>query len=323
MSSPLLVVENLRIGFSTESGLFTAVDGVDLTLDRGEALGLVGESGSGKSVTALSLLRLIPTPPAKLLGGTAHFDGESLLDASLDRIRRIRGGRIGMIFQDPMTSLNPMMSIGAQVAESARLHRGDGRREAWERAVAALAEVGIPDPSIRAKDYPHQFSGGMRQRAMIAMAIVCEPDLLIADEPTTALDVTVQAEILDLLQGLRERRGMALLLITHDLGVVAEVCDDVAVMYAGKIVEQAPASRLFGSPQHPYTIGLLESTPDLDAPAGAPFRPIPGAPPRPGEIIGGCPFHPRCPVALPVCATEAPAVVRVGEADVRCHLARP
>ncbi|MBW3624696.1 MAG: ABC transporter ATP-binding protein [Armatimonadetes bacterium] len=317
---PLLDIRGLKVAFHTPGGSVTAVDDVSLSLRPGQALGLVGESGSGKSVTALSVLRLLPTPPAEIQSGSITFAGESLLDASPRRMREIRGGEIAMIFQDPMTSLNPVMTVGEQVAEAVRLHRKVNRREAWARAVAALQEMGLRDAAARAKDYPHQFSGGMRQRVMIAMAVACDPRLLIADEPTTALDVTVQAEILGLLRRLREERGLSILLITHDLGVVAEFCDEVAVMYAGQIVERAPARVLFESPKHPYTRGLLASTPDLEAAPGESFRPIPGSPPQPEERSAGCPFHPRCPDAMTLCAEENPESLPEGASVVRCHL---
>ena len=261
---PLLQIEGLHVAFRAPSGNVLAVDGVDLSLRPGETLGVVGESGSGKSVTALSVLRLLPSPPAEVRAASLTFGGEDLLRAREARMREIRGAEIAMIFQDPMTSLNPVMTVGEQVAEAIRLHRKLPRREAWAQAVEALRGVGIPDAHLRARDYPHQFSGGMRQRVMIAMAVSCEPRLLIADEPTTALDVTVQAEILALLRRLREERGMAILLITHDLAVVAEFCDAVAVMNAGKVVERAPARDLFAFPRHPYTQRLLASTFDLE-----------------------------------------------------------
>ncbi len=321
--APLLSIEDLSVRFHTPAGDVTAVDGVNLTLQGGGAHGLVGESGSGKSVTALATLRLLPTPPAEIASGTIRLSGEALLSASEARIRQVRGGEIAMIFQDPMTSLNPVMRVGDQVAEAVRLHRNAGRREAWRIAVDSLAEMGIGDAAARARQYPHQFSGGMRQRVMIAMAVACEPRLLIADEPTTALDVTVQAEILALLRRLRQERGMAVLLITHDLGVVAEFCDDVAVMYAGRIVERASVEALFSTPLHPYTQGLLASTPDPEAPPGESFRPIPGSPPRPDERPAGCPFHPRCPHAMPVCLEVMPPTTRVEGTEVRCHLYPP
>jgi oligopeptide/dipeptide ABC transporter ATP-binding protein len=319
-SDALLEVRDLRVEFHMPAGIASAVNGVDLSLQRGQALGLVGESGSGKSVTALSILRLLPTRSARIPSGSVLWRGESLLDASLSRMRSIRGAEIAMIFQDPMTSLNPVMTIGAQVAEAVRLHRKMSRKEAWNEAVRALSDVGIPDAGQRARDYPHQFSGGMRQRAMIAMAVSCEPELLIADEPTTALDVTVQAEILALLRRLREERGLAILLISHDLGVIAEFCDEAAIMYAGRIVERSSAAQLFESPRHPYAQGLLQSTPDPDAPAGAPFQPIPGSPPRPGEIPAGCPFHPRCGRSMPVCESRNPPLIHWNRIEVACHL---
>ncbi|TMA99019.1 MAG: ABC transporter ATP-binding protein, partial [Deltaproteobacteria bacterium] len=259
---PLLEVRDLRTSFFLEGGEARAVDGVSFTLDAGRVLGLVGESGCGKSVTALSLMRLVP-PPGRIVGGEVRLDGRDLLGLPERDMRAVRGAGLAMIFQEPMTSLNPVFTVGSQIAEAVRLHRPVSRREAWERAVELLAEVGIPEPARRARDYPHRLSGGMRQRVMIAMAISCEPRVLIADEPTTALDVTIQAEILDLLRALREQRGMALLLITHDLGVVAEQADEVAIMYAGRIVEHAPVLAIFDRPLHPYTQGLFRSMPGI------------------------------------------------------------
>src|SRR5881628_2237664 len=260
----LLEVRNLQTHFPTRAGLVRAVDGVSFYLDEGELLGLVGESGCGKSITALSVMRLVG-PPGKVVGGEVWFGGENLLKVSGERMREIRGDDIAMIFQDPMTSLNPVFTVGEQIAEALRLHRGLSRQAARAAAVAAMREVSIPDPALRADDYPHQLSGGMRQRVMIAMALACDPKLLIADEPTTALDVTIQAQILELLHDLRKTRNLAILLITHDLGVVAEVADRVAVMYTGKIVEESPVDELFARPKHPYTEGLLRSVPKLTA----------------------------------------------------------
>ena len=294
---PLLEITNLVTAFHTPAGRVPAVDGVSLAIDRGRAVGLVGESGCGKSVTALSILRLVAAPGAiesgaillERPGGTVD-----LATAPERTLRTIRGGRIGMIFQEPMTSLNPVLTVGEQVAEVVRLHRRVGRGAARARALEMLDLVRIADARRRLDEYPHQLSGGMRQRVMIAMALACEPDLVIADEPTTALDVTIQAQILELLADLRQRLGTALLLITHDLGVVAETCDEVAVMYAGRIVEQAPAAALFAQPRHPYTLGLLAARADATADRAGPLRTIPGMVPPPQAFPSGCRFHPRC-----------------------------
>src|SRR2546425_7325249 len=277
----LLEVKNLKTYFPTRAGLVRAVDEVSFYIDRGELLGLVGESGCGKSMTALSIMRLI-APPGKIVAGEILFDGQGLLQLSNREMRDVRGNDIAMIFQDPMTSLNPVFTVGEQIAEALRLHRGLSRKDARKAAVEAMSEVAIPDPEMRADDYPHQLSGGMRQRVMIAMALACDPKLLIADEPTTALDVTIQAQILELLNGLRRNRDLAILLITHDLGVVAEVADRVAVMYTGKIVEEAPVTELFKEPLHPYTQGLLRSIPriDLAATQKQKLEAIPGTVPK-------------------------------------------
>jgi oligopeptide/dipeptide ABC transporter ATP-binding protein len=284
-----------------------AIDGVSFTVDRGEVLGLVGESGCGKSMTALCLMRLVP-PPGRISAGRVVFGGTDLLTLPERAMRRVRGARIGMIFQEPMTALNPVLTAGFQIAEAIRVHRAVSAREASRRAIELLAEVGIPEPAARANDYPHQLSGGMRQRVMIAMAIACEPELLIADEPTTALDVTIQAEILDLLRGLRERHGMALILITHDLGVVAEQADRVAIMYAGRIVEEASTRELFAHPLHPYTRLLLGSMPTLGVHRDR-LETIPGSVPDITRRPSGCSFRDRCPLATAECAIEPPALV--------------
>src|SRR6059036_1036513 len=305
---PLLEVRDLRTSFFLEGGEARAVDGVSFALDAGRVLGLVGESGCGKSVTALSLMRLVP-PPGRIVGGQVRFDGRDLLLLPERDMRAVRGAGLAMIFQEPMTSLNPVFTVGSQIAEAVRLHRPVSRREAWERAVELLAEVGIPDPTRRARDYPHRLSGGMRQRVMIAMAISCEPRALIADEPTTALDVTIQAEILDLLRALREQRGMALLLITHDLGVVAEQADEVAIMYAGRIVEQAQAKAIFNRPLHPYTVGLLNSLPGARGKKKRRLEAIPGVVPSLLELPSGCHFRDRCPKAAGICAEAEPELV--------------
>ncbi|MFM7205931.1 MAG: ABC transporter ATP-binding protein [Planctomycetaceae bacterium] len=331
---PLLDIRNLVTAFHTPSGRVPAVDGVSLAIERGRTLGLVGESGCGKSVTAMSILRLVAAP-GRIESGSILLDAATgpldLVTLPEPQLRDIRGGRIGMIFQEPMTSLNPVVTIGDQIAEAVLLHRPVGREAARARALEMLRLVRLADPERRLDEYPHQLSGGMRQRVMIAMALACEPDLVIADEPTTALDVTIQAQILDLLADLRRRLGTAILLITHDLGVVAETCDDVAVMYAGRIVERASADVLFARPLHPYTIGLLAARPDLDAPAaaGRPLRVIPGMVPPPQHFPAGCRFHPRCGHARavggadgPACAAAAPDLREVEPGHfVRCHYA--
>src|SRR5215204_6043404 len=321
--SHLLEVKNLRTQFPTRAGVVRAVDGVSFHVDEGELLGLVGESGCGKSITALSVMRLIGAP-GKIVGGEIWFGGENLLAASDARMREIRGDDIAMIFQDPMTSLNPVYTVGEQIAEALRLHRKLNRKQAREAAVEAMREVAIPDPARRADDYPHQLSGGMRQRVMIAMALACDPKLLIADEPTTALDVTIQAQILELLNELRKTRELAVLLITHDLGVVAEVADRVAVMYTGKIVEEAPVNELFARPRHPYTEGLLRSVPKLSAEHVAKkerLETIEGVVPSPTDLPPGCHFAPRCHYRMPRCEEgEIPLYDLEGEVKVRCVL---
>jgi peptide/nickel transport system ATP-binding protein len=319
----LLEVKNLRTHFPTRAGLVRAVDGVSFHLDEGELLGLVGESGCGKSITALSVMRLV-APPGKIVGGEILFNGEDLLTFSEERMRALRGDDIAMIFQDPMTSLNPVYTVGEQIAEALRLHRGLNRRQAREAAVEAMREVAIPDPARRADDYPHQLSGGMRQRVMIAMALACDPRLLIADEPTTALDVTIQAQILELIDELRRTRNLAVLLITHDLGVVAEVADRVAVMYTGRIVEESPVAELFARPKHPYTEGLLRSVPKLTtAEVGKAERlsTIEGTVPKPTDLPPGCHFAPRCPHRMPRCTEgDIPLYPLEGGVEVRCVL---
>jgi oligopeptide transport system ATP-binding protein len=316
LSTVLLDVRNLTTRFFTSAGAVHAVDGVSFSLAAGEAIGLVGESGCGKSVTALSIMRLVPSPPGRVVAGEVLFDGRDLLKLSDAELRRVRGGEVAMIFQDPMTSLNPVLPIGLQIAESLELHKGVGRAAARRRAGELLDLVGIPSASRRLDDYPHQFSGGMRQRVMIAMAISCEPKLLIADEPTTALDVTIQAQILDLLRRLRSQLGMALILITHDLGVVAGICDRVHVMYAGKIVEAAPVDDAFADPRHPYTLGLLGSIPRIDRPFGAKLTPIEGMPPDLIDDSGGCAFAPRCLYCVERSLREAPPLLPVPGSEV-------
>ena len=304
--SALLDVQGLETHFATAQGVLRAVDGVSFAIERGEVLGLVGESGCGKSVTSLSIMRLVP-PPGRVAAGRVLFEGEDLLAKDTEAMRRVRGARIAMVFQEPMTSLNPVFSIGDQIASAVMAHGSAGRREAWERTVAMLELVQIPSPRQRARDYPHQLSGGLRQRAMIAMALAAGPALLIADEPTTALDVTIQAQILDLLRRLQAERGMAVLLITHDLGVVAELCHRVAVIYAGRIVEMAPVASLFARPLHPYTRGLLQCLPHPSR-FGQPLASIEGVPPDLRHERSGCRFAPRCSYAVPACRVQEPGL---------------
>jgi peptide/nickel transport system ATP-binding protein len=317
----LLEVENLRTYFKTDAGEARAVDGITFTVEPGEVLGIVGESGSGKSVTSLSIMGLVPNPPGRIMeGSSVRLKGEELTTAPAARIRELRGAEMAMIFQEPMTSLNPVQRVGAQIAETVRLHRKVGKREARERAIEMLRLVGLPDPETRVDAYPHHLSGGQRQRVMIAMALACEPDLLIADEPTTALDVTIQAQILDLLAQLRERMGMAMILITHDLGVVAEVCDRVLVMYAGEIVEQGTVEQIFSDPRHPYTLGLLQSIPKLGQKLDR-LAVIPGTVPSPTSWPAGCRFHTRCPYGWDLCVAEHPPLFGAGPEHLdRCLL---
>ena len=324
--SHLLEVKNLETHFPTRAGLVRAVNDVSLFVDGGELLGLVGESGCGKSITALSIMRLI-APPGKIVGGEILFEGKNLLTLSNAEMRAIRGDDIAMIFQDPMTSLNPVYRVGEQIAEALRLHRKLSRKAAREAAIAAMREVAIPDPGRRADDYPHQLSGGMRQRVMSAMALASDPKLLIADEPTTALDVTIQAQILELLDELRKTRELAVLLITHDLGVVAEVADRVAVMYTGKIVEESPVEELFARPKHPYTEGLLRSVPKLTAEHVLKLErleTIEGTVPSPTKLPPGCHFAPRCPYRMQRCVEHEIPFYPAGEGVlVRCVLYDP
>lgn len=321
--SHLLEVTNLQTHFPTRAGIVKSVNDVSFSIDEGELLGLVGESGCGKSITALSIMRLIAAP-GKIVGGSIKFKGEELMQVSDARMREIRGDDISMIFQDPMTSLNPVYTVGEQIAEALRLHRKLDKKAAWNAAVDAMHEVAIPDPSRRVKDYPHQLSGGMRQRVMIAMALACNPELLIADEPTTALDVTIQAQILDLLNVLRETRKLAVLLITHDLGVVAEVADRVCVMYTGKIVEQSGVDEIFEKPKHPYTQGLLKSVPKLTAhhlEKVSRLQTIEGTVPSPTNLPDGCHFAPRCEFRMEKCTHgEIPLYEIENDVKVRCVL---
>lgn len=325
MSDPLITIDNLQTHFFTDDGVVKAVEDVSLVVPKGKTLGLVGESGCGKSVTALSVIRLI-SPPGKIAGGriTMHDNGRSVVlnEISGTAMRKIRGARISMIFQEPMTSLNPVFTIGAQIIEAIRLHQDVGKAEAWRRAVDVLRQVKIPEPERRMQQYPHEFSGGMRQRAMIAMALSCEPQLLIADEPTTALDVTIQAQILDLLRQLQRDVGMSILIITHDLGIMAEMADDVAVMYASKVVEYAAIKELFENPLHPYTHGLFKSRPEPGKPKGEKLDTIPGMVPSPLRFPAGCKFHPRCSFKQARCEHEEPELreLRPGH-KVQCHFA--
>ena len=316
----LLAVRNLRTYFHTRDGVARAVDGVDLDVAAGRTLGLVGESGCGKTVTALSIMRLVDPPGRIEAGSSIRFGGRDLAQSDEEELKEIRGNEISMVFQEPMTSLNPVLTIGDQIVEVVRLHRRVSSTAARERALEMLTLVGIPTPSRRFADYPHQLSGGMRQRVMIAMALACDPKLVIADEPTTALDVTIQAQILDLLRGLRERLGMAILLITHDLGVVAEMCDEVAVMYAGRIVERGPAELLFRSPQHPYTEALLHSIPLLGMTQAEPLRVIRGMVPSPLGWPQGCRFAARCDYTFDRCLREDPPLFNVGVQEAACWL---
>ena len=315
----LLEVKGLETRFYTQEGVVKAVNGISYNLDEGATLGIVGESGCGKSVSVLSLMRLIPTPPGKITNGQVVFDGRDLLQLDTDEIRHVRGNRIAMIFQDPMTSLNPVLTIGHQVNEALQLHLGMDKTQATRRTIELLEMVGIPMAEQRIKDYPHQFSGGMRQRVMIAMALSCNPQVLIADEPTTALDVTIQAQIIELVKRLRDEIGMAIIWITHDLGVVAGLVDRVNVMYAGYIVEMGSVKDIYGRPRHPYTLGLLGSLPRLDETGHARLTSIEGLPPDLVSTTPGCPFAPRCEYVIERCLTENPLLEPVGlDHDVAC-----
>jgi oligopeptide transport system ATP-binding protein len=317
----LLEVNDLRTYFETEDGVVKAVDGISFLLKRGETLGIVGESGSGKSVTNLSIIRLVPNPPGKIVSGEIIFAGQDILLLPPEEVRKIRGCRIAMIFQDPMTSLNPFLKISKQLMEVTQLHLGHSKGQAYEHAIKMLETVGIPDARTRVDNYPHEFSGGMRQRVMIAMALSCKPELLIADEPTTALDVTIQAQILELIKKLKQETGTSVILITHDLGVVAGMTDHLIVMYAGKIFEQAKTSELFARPGNPYTKGLLRSVPDPTAEQGKLYQ-IPGAPPDVAHLQPGCPFAPRCERAEEICRREFPPFVELTrDHHSLCHFA--
>jgi oligopeptide transport system ATP-binding protein len=319
----LLEVTDLSTHFFTHAGVVKAVNGVSFTLDRGETLGIVGESGSGKTVTAFSIIRLVPDPPGRVVAGSITLKGRDLLALSPDEIRHVRGNDIAMIFQDPMTSLNPVFKVGDQIAEVIRLHQGKGKKEAWSMAEALLEKVGIPDAKRRVDEYPFEYSGGMRQRAMIAMAISCNPDILIADEPTTALDVTIQAQIMDVIREMQVQYESGVILITHDLGVVAQMADKVMVMYGGRTVEYGPVDEVFYNPHQPYTWGLLASLPRLDATERQRLTPIKGQPPNLLLLPPGCPFVGRCPYERSVCRDEFPAPEMVGpDHSVFCWIPR-
>ena len=313
MAENLLEVQNLKTYFYTRGGIVKAVDDVSFVMKPGQTLGVVGESGCGKSVTALSVMRLIANPPGKIVSGEINFDGEDIMDKSQDELTELRGSKISMIFQDPMTSLNPVFNVGYQIAETVKRHRKDvSNDQAWKRAVEMLDLVRISDAKRRAKNFPHEFSGGMRQRVMIAIALACNPRLLIADEPTTALDVTIQAQVLELMNGLSKEFGTAVMLITHDLGVVAGTCQHVNVMYAGHVIESAPVNQIFETPAHPYTVGLLQSIPRLHEKRGSKLTPISGQPPDLSKEIIGCPYAPRCPKVQSRCRQERPELKPVG-----------
>jgi oligopeptide transport system ATP-binding protein len=317
----MLEVKDLKTYFLTDAGIVKAVDGISFTLKQGETLGIVGESGSGKSVTNLSIMRLIPSPPGKIVGGEIFFEGKDILKLSESELRGIRGNRISMVFQDPMTSLNPFLRISTQMIETIRLHQSISRKEALAKSIDMLKLVGIPAAEERVTNYPHQFSGGMRQRVMIAMALSCEARILIADEPTTALDVTIQAQILELIQSLSKRLNTSVILITHDLGVVAGLCDNVCVMYAGKIVEKARTEDLYKSPSHPYTYGLIQSVPRLDKAKNGRLFSIEGQPPNVIDLPPCCPFHPRCHKVMDICRTQYPPTTDLGGGhEVSCWL---
>ncbi|MEA2022105.1 MAG: ABC transporter ATP-binding protein [Candidatus Caldatribacteriota bacterium] len=321
MDDLLLNVKNLKTYFYTDDGVVKAVDGVDFTIKKGETLGMVGESGCGKSVSALSLLQLIATPPGKIIDGEILFKGKNLLKNNADNMRKIRGNDISMIFQEPMTSLNPVYTIGDQISEAIVLHQNLLKGKAVKKTVEMLKLVGIPNPEKRIHEYPHELSGGQRQRIMIAMALSCNPDLLIADEPTTALDVTIQAQILELMKKLKDEIGMAILMITHDLGVIAEVSDNVVVVYAGKAVEYTNSLNIFKNPKHPYTIALMRSIPQLTDEPGKKLEVIKGSIPDPLTLPSGCKFHPRCKYATDICTMEEPELEDIGDNHlVRCWM---
>jgi len=314
----LLEVKNLKTHFYTHDGILPAVDGVSFKINRGETLCVVGESGCGKSVTAMSILKLVPTPPGKYVSGNILFNGEEILTKTDDEMRKIRGKDIAMIFQEPMTSLNPVYTVGDQISEAIIIHQGKKKKEAIQIAIEMLKKVGIPSPEKRVREYPHQLSGGMRQRVMIAMALSCNPMVLIADEPTTALDVTVQAQILDLMRKMQKETGAAIMFITHDLGVVAEMADRVVVMYAGKIVEEGAVEQIFDNPLHPYTMGLLNSIPQLDSKGKQTLHVIEGMVPGLDELPNGCAFNPRCEYAMDICREKRPELITIIKDDRKC-----
>jgi len=313
----ILEIKDLKTYFYSDKSVVPAVNGIDLLVRKGETLGIVGESGCGKSVTCLSILRLIPDPPGKIVGGQILFKGEDLLAKTEAEMRAVRGNSISMIFQEPMTSLNPVFTVGDQLSEAIRLHQGVAKKEAKQKAIDMLKQVGVPAPEQRAREYPHQLSGGMRQRVMIAMAISCNPDLLLADEPTTALDVTIQAQILEMMRDLKDRLGMAIILITHDMGVVAEMADQILVMYAGKAVECATVKTIYKNPMHPYTVGLLDSIPRMDVDVEK-LHVIEGVLPDLSNMPEACCFEPRCPDARSICSQKEPDLEQVGDSLVRC-----
>ncbi len=323
MNNPLLKIKNLKTYFYTDEGVSKAVDGVDLALSRGEILGIIGESGSGKSVTALSIIQLVASPPGKIIAGEIWFEGENLLQKSTEEMRRIRGNEISIIFQEPMTSLNPVLTIGDQIMENIITHQKLNRARARTQAIEMLKLVGIPSPEKRIDEYPHQLSGGMRQRAMIAMALSCRPKLLIADEPTTALDVTIQAQILELIREMRREIGMAVMMITHDLGVIAETADNVVVAYGGKVMEYGDVVGVFKNPLHPYTQALYNSIPRITDDRKRRLEVIEGIVPNPLDLPEGCNFHPRCKFARSLCSRVEPALISVGPRRVRCLMHDP
>ncbi len=311
-------IKDLGVQYVTSDGVVSAVNGVDLKIEKGKTLGLVGETGAGKTTTALSILRLISTPPGKITSGTITLEGKNIFEASIREMESIRGNQVSMIFQDPMTSLNPVMTVGAQIAEVISIHEALNKTEAMQKACDMLEMVGIP--GSRANEYPHQFSGGMKQRVVIAIALACNPNLLIADEPTTALDVTIQAQVLTLMQSLKEKYQTSMLMITHDLGIVAEICDEVSIMYAGRVVEHGSLEDIFDHTKHPYTEGLFGSLPNI-AVRGADLKPIPGLMPDPTNLPSGCSFHPRCPYATELCTQRTPVTTQLTESHAVCCLA--
>ncbi|HPF85219.1 MAG TPA: ABC transporter ATP-binding protein [Aminivibrio sp.] len=317
MNGPLLEVADLNVIYKTYEGTVAAVNGVEFSLEAGRTLGLVGESGAGKTTTALSIMGLVPSPPGIITSGSVNFAGKNLLSLSEKEMKKIRGNHISMIFQDPMTSLNPVVTVGVQISEALVAHQNLSEAEAEKKAMEMLEKVQIPGQRYR--EYPHEFSGGMRQRVVIAMALACNPGLIIADEPTTALDVTIQAQVLELMRSLKEEFSTAMIMITHDLGVVGEVCDHVAVMYAGRIVETGSLEQIFGNARHPYTLGLFRCIPDIEEETSK-IRPIEGLMPDPLDLPSGCPFHPRCPQCMDLCRTVVPGVLDDGGHRVMCHL---